>query len=103
MLLRLYWQRNRRVIGNFFSLSIVQFANYLAPLILIPYLTRVLGLPRYGLVELARAVSVYFLILTDYGFSLSATREISVHRDDPEKVSEVFSAVMTLKLLLVLL
>ena len=33
---------------------------------------------RYGLVELARAVTVYFLILTDYGFSLSATREISI-------------------------
>lgn len=97
------WGRNRRVIGNFLSLSVVQFANYMAPLILIPYLTRVLGLPRYGLVELARAVSVYFLILTDYGFSLSATREISIHRDDPEKVSEVFSCVMVLKLLLVLL
>jgi PST family polysaccharide transporter len=101
--LKATWGRNRRVIGNFFSLSIVQFANYMAPLILIPYLTRVLGLPRYGLVELARAISVYFLILTDYGFSLSATQEISVHRDDPHKVSEVFSSVMLLKLLLVLL
>ncbi|MGE5295913.1 MAG: flippase, partial [Solirubrobacterales bacterium] len=97
------WRRNRRVIGNFFSLSIVQFANYMAPLILIPYLTRVLGLPRYGLVELARAISVYFLTLTDYGFSLSATQEVSVHRDDPKKVSEVFSSVMVLRLLLVLL
>ncbi len=101
--LKATWGRNRRVIGNFLALSVVQFANYLAPLILIPYLTRVLGLSRYGLVELARAITVYFLILTDYGFSLSATREISVHRKDPEKVSEVFSSVMLLKLLLVLL
>lgn len=101
--LRAIWGRNRRVIGNFLSLSIVQFANYMAPLILIPYLTRVLGLPRYGLVELARAISVYFLMLTDYGFSLSATQEISVHRDDPDKLSEVFSSVMILKLTLVLL
>jgi polysaccharide transporter, PST family len=54
-------------------------------------------------VELARAVSVYFLILTDYRFSLSATREISVHRDDPQKVSEAFSAVILLKGMLVLL
>ncbi|OHB65726.1 MAG: hypothetical protein A2Y77_06725, partial [Planctomycetes bacterium RBG_13_62_9] len=93
----------RRVLGNFFSLSIVQFANYLAPLITLPYLFRVLGDSKYGLVELARAVSVYFLMLTDYGFSLSATREISVHRDDPQKVSEVFSSVMLLKFLLVIL
>lgn len=93
----------RRVLGNFLSLSIVQFANYLAPLITLPYLFRVLGLEKYGLTELARAVSVYFLMLTDYGFSLSATQEISVHRDDSEKVSEVFSAVLTLKFLLLVL
>ncbi len=93
----------RRVLGNFLSLSIVQFANYLAPVITLPYLFRVLGLEKYGLTELARAISVYFLMLTDYGFSLSATQEISVHRDDPGKVSEVFSAVLLLKFLLLVL
>ena len=93
----------RRVFGNFLSLSIVQFANYLAPLITLPYLFQVLGPSKYGLTELARAVSVYFLMLTDYGFSLSATREISVHRDDPRRVSELFSCVMLLKFLLLVL
>jgi len=93
----------RRIFGNFFSLSLVQFANYLAPLITIPYLFRVLGLEKYGLTELARAVTVYFLMLTDYGFSLSATQEISVHRDEPQKVSEVFSSVLLLKFLLLVL
>lgn len=97
------WGRHQRVLSNFFSLSVLQFVNYLAPLITLPYLFRVLGDSRYGLVEFARAITVYFLTLTDYGFSLSATREISVHRDDPRKISEVFSAVMILKLLLVLL
>ncbi len=94
---------NGRVLNNFLSLSVVQFANYLAPLITLPYLFRVLGPSRYGLIELARAVSVYFLMLTDYGFSLSATREISVHREDPQRVSEVFSAVLLLKFSLTLL
>jgi PST family polysaccharide transporter len=96
------WREDRRVLSNFFSLSLVQFANYLAPLIILPYLFRVLGPAKYGLTELARALSVYFLILTDYGFSLSATQEISVHRDDPQRVSEVFSCVLVLKSLLVL-
>ncbi len=93
----------RRVLGNFFSLSIVQFANYLAPLIILPYLFPVLGPSKYGLTEMARAITVYFLILTDYGFSLSATREISLHRDDSQRVSEVFSCVLLLKALLVVL
>jgi PST family polysaccharide transporter len=93
----------RRVLGNFVSLLIVQFVNYLAPLITLPYLFRVLGLSNYGLVELARAVTVYFLMVTDYGFGYSATREISVHREDPRRISEVFSAVLVLRALLVAL
>lgn len=101
--LKAAWGHNRTVLDSFFSLSVVQFANYLAPLITLPYLFRVLGPSKYGLIELARAVSVYFLILTDYGFSLSATREVSVHRDDSRRISEVFSAVMVVKFLLVVL
>jgi len=97
------WGRNRRVLSNFVALSIVQASNYLVPVIILPYLFRVLGDSRYGLVEFARAVSIYFLTLTDYGFSLSATREIAMNREDPEKVSEIFSAVMLLRFLLVVL
>jgi len=101
--LKTTWGRNRRVIDSFVSLSIVQFANYMAPLITLPYLFRVLGPAKFGLVELARVITVYFLFLTDYSFSLSATREISIRRNDPARVSEVFSAVLVLRFLLVVL
>jgi PST family polysaccharide transporter len=97
------WARHRRVLSNFFSLSVLQFANYLVPLITLPYLVRVLGAPRYGLVEFARALAIYLVILTEYGFNLSATQEISVHRDDPRRVSEIFSAVMVVRMLLLAL
>jgi PST family polysaccharide transporter len=90
----------RRWVANFFSLSIVQASNYIVPVIILPYLFRVLGDSKYGLVEFARAVSVYFLTVTDYGFGLSATREVAVHREDRAKVSEIFSAVMLLRFLL---
>jgi len=101
--LKAAWGQNRRVLSNFVALSIVQASNYLVPVIILPYLFRVLGDSRYGLIEFARAVSIYFLTVTDYGFSLSATREIAVHREDPQKVSEIFSAVMLLRFLMVVL
>jgi len=101
--LQALWQRNRRIFSNVFSLSVMQAANYLMPLITLPYLVRVLGPSRYGLVELARAISVYFVVLTEYGFNLSATRAISMHRDNPRRVSEIFSAVLILKLMLAIL
>lgn len=43
------------------------------------------------------------MILTDYGFSVSATKEISLCREKPEKICQVFSSVMTVKAALALL
>ncbi len=101
--LKVIWKKNRRVLSNFFSLSVLQCATYLAPLITLPYLVRILETSQYGLIEFARALSMYFVILTDYGFNLSATREISVHRENPHRLSEIFSTVLVLKLILMVL
>ena len=43
---------------------------------------------------------MYFNILVSFGFELSATREISIHREDLKKVSEIFSTVLLIKVAL---
>ncbi len=88
------------LISNFLSLTLVQWANYLLPLLTLPFLFRILTADRYGLVVFAQAFMQYFVILTDFGFSLSATREISTNRTDAKEVGRIFSSVMLIKLAL---
>jgi len=69
----------------------------------LPYLVRVLGPEKYGLVNFAAAFTAYFTIITDYGFNLSATQEISVNRNNPKRVAEIFSSVISTKIVLYLI
>jgi len=96
-LLRNFNTEKKRLATNFFSLSTIEAANYILPLITVPYLVRVLGPAKFGLVAFAQALVQYFITFTDYGFQLTATRAISVARDDPGKVSRIFSAVTLTK------
>ncbi len=93
----------KRLLSNFMSLSILQAFTYVLPLLTMPYLVRVLGTEKFGLVMFAQAFLMFFNILVDFGFNLSATREVAVHRDDKKKLTEIFSAVMTIKAFLLLL
>ena len=89
-----------RIMRNVTSLSSLQLVTYFFPIIILPYLFRVIGPEKFGLIAFAQAFVQYFMILTDYGFSVSATKEISLCLEDKKKVCNVISAVMTIKILL---
>ena len=70
----------RRLLKNFFSLSVLKLINAILPFVTLPYLIKVLGFQQYGAIVLALSLIAYFQSITDYGFNLSATREIAKHR-----------------------
>ncbi len=90
----------KRVLHNVTSLTGLQVITYLFPLMILPYLFRVLGPDKFGLIAFAQAFVQYFIILTDYGFNVSATKQISIHHENSKKVTQIISAVMTIKILL---
>jgi polysaccharide transporter, PST family len=93
---------SKRVIRNVLSLSWLQAITYILPIIVLPYLFRVVGPDKFGLIAFAQAFVQYFIILTDYGFSVSATKEISLCHNDKAKIDRVYSAVMTIKILMLI-
>jgi len=83
---------------NIAGLMLVQGMNYIIPVITVPYLFRVIGVEKYGLVTFASAFALYLQIFIDYGFNLSATRTVSRVRDDTGTINRIVSEVMAVKL-----
>ena len=103
------WHLAARLIGsvshssvthNAVSLYVIQFANYILPLVTVPYLVRVLEPKGYGVVAFGQSLIGFFALFVDYGFALSATRNISVKRNDPAAVNRIVFNVWGAKILL---
>ena len=87
---KIFIQKNKTLLRNFSSLTALQISQYIFPIVTFPYLVRVLGPDGYGLVSFANAFIGYFTVLTDYGFNLSATKDISLNRNNQKKIEEIF-------------
>ncbi|MBU4444784.1 flippase [bacterium] len=72
----------------------------MVPLVTIPYIVRVIGAEKFGVISLAFAVSYYFRIIVEYGFSITGVQLIAQTKDDIQKRSEVYSTIITIQLIL---
>lgn len=90
-------KKNKSLISNFSYLVILNLINIILPLITIPYLLFVLGKETYGLIIFVQTFVGYFLVLINFGFNLSATKEVSINSSNKEKLSEIVSSIMIIK------
>lgn len=103
MNLKKYIEEHATVLKNMIALIAIQGTNFLIPLIIMPYLIPIIGFAKFGTIGWVQVIIIYFGVFADYSFNILATRNVALHKNNHQKLSEIFSRVLTIKLLLCLL
>lgn len=91
---------NKRVVKNAAWMAVFQAANYVIPILLIPYISRILGVDSFGKVTYMQTIAQYATFFINFGFEYTSTRAIAVNRDNPEKLRSIFWGTIYAKMLL---
>ena len=75
---------------NFIYNFILTFTNMIFPILISPYLSRVLGATNIGKVNYATSIVNWFIIFASWGVPRYGMREIARNRDDKENMSNIF-------------
>ena len=87
---------------NFAYKSVLTLSTYLIKFITFPYVARVLGVERIGLVNFVDNTVNYFLLFATMGVGLLGIREIAAVKEDKKRRDQVYSSVLALNLLFTL-
>lgn len=92
--------RNNSLIENIFSLSILNGLNLILPLVTIPYLVATVGSAHYGIYSIVYSIVQYALLVSNYGFSYTSTKQIAQNRENIDTISWIFSSTILAKIIL---
>jgi PST family polysaccharide transporter len=83
-----------QLVQNAAALYGVQVVRKLLPLIIVPYLARTLGPAGWGVVAFTQSLAEFVVLVIEFGFNLSATREIARNRHSRFNCGEIMAGVL---------
>lgn len=81
---------------NFIYSTLLVCANYLFPLVVYPYVSRVLGVEEIGLVSFIDSIATYFILFSMMGISILGIREVASAAEDRARLGNVFRSLLVL-------
>jgi PST family polysaccharide transporter len=85
---------------NVIGLYAMQIAQFIVPLLTLPYVARVLEPSAFGLVVFSQGFAVLLVVFIDWGFGFTGTRSVAENQTDPDGLSRVVQRVRGAQLLL---
>lgn len=92
--------QEKKISINIFYNILNQIVSFIVPLILSPYVARVLSAELIGDYSYALANSSYFVLIGALGFSLYGMLKVSANRADKKYISTLFKEIMIAKFFL---
>jgi len=88
---------------NFVYSAILTVANYIFPLIVYPYISRVLGVTNIGICNFVDSIINYFILISMMGVSTIGIREIAKNKNDKLSLQKSFSSIFLLNAIFTLI
>lgn len=79
---------------NFIYSLILTASNYLFPLLVYPYISRVLGVDKIGVCNFADSVINYFVLFSTIGISIIGIREIASAKQNQDRLNVVYTSLL---------
>ncbi|OKZ76694.1 MAG: hypothetical protein BHV87_02525 [Clostridiales bacterium 36_14] len=95
--------QEKKISINIFYNILNQIVSFIVPLILSPYVARVLSAELIGEYSYALANSSYFVLIEALGFSLYGMLKVSANRADKNYISTLFKEIMIAKFFLMVI
>ena len=92
-------EKKNTLFKNTIYKSILSMVNIFVPIIIGPYIMRLLDVDLYGMYNRVFADFQMFLAFAGFGVYTLGVREISKIRDDKEKVSKLFTNLFMISML----
>ena len=90
----------KQVKMNTIWLAIFQLAKMVFPFLILPILTRRLLITTYGDITFIKTIMNFLQIFIDFGFMLSATKEIAKIKNNPAQIQQILADTLLARILL---
>jgi O-antigen/teichoic acid export membrane protein len=92
--------KETNIISNFFNLSSIQISNILLLILIIPIITRAVGIVEFGVIMFATRFSQFAGAIINYGTGQSGVRDVAFNINDTKKLSNVFYNTLCIRVII---
>ncbi|MBD3747881.1 MAG: oligosaccharide flippase family protein [Sphingobacteriales bacterium] len=89
--------------SNFLNLGSIQVSNTLLMILMIPVITRAVGVEMFGQVMVANSFATLVAVLVSYATSQTSVKDIAIAKNDTHQLSKVFSETLLVRFLFLFL